>query len=396
MGRLCFLQIGLFACVLLFNSAVADWEEYTEFMQLLQDREDSVALWREELMLTRSENVSSKPSVIDFECDTTPSPTAPETVHELRAGDIRVIGAMGDSLTAANGADANGPIRVMYEYRGFSWSVGGYRSLERGVTTLPNILKNFNSKLVGYSTKTGNVDSSGAGLNVAVPGNIAEHMPGQARLLVSRMKARVDVNMNSDWKMITLLIGGNDLCHSCKDTDRYSPENYVSHIRTALDILHQELPRTFVNLVPLFDVTPVAQMGKGPICKGVHRVLCDCAKKLPEDNNERAAAYRRGLEDLVNSGRYETRDDFTVVFQPFMAHADVPRHDDGNPDLSFFAPDCFHFSAKGHAAAATMLFNGMFEPVNNKDRDIGFHTKLQCPNKDDFLATAKNIPRGAK
>jgi len=396
MGRWCLLQCGLLACVLLFNSVSADWEEYTRFMQQLHDRDDSVELWQQELLYTRSENVSSKPSVIDFACDTTPSATVPDTVHELRAGDIKVIGAMGDSLTAANGADANGPIRVMYEYRGFSWSVGGYRSLERGVTTLPNILKNFNSKLVGYSTKTGNVDSSGAGLNVAVPGNIAEHMPYQARLLVNRMKARPDVDLNSDWKMITLLIGGNDLCHFCKNTARYSPENYVSHIRTALDILHQELPRTFVNLVPLFDVTPVADMGKGLICKGVHSVLCDCARKEPEQNNEAAAAYRRGLEDLVNSARYDTRDDFTVVFQPFMAHADVPRHADGNPDLSFFAPDCFHFSTKGHAATATMLFNGMYEPVNNKDRDMGFHSKIKCPNKNEFLATAKNIPRGAK
>ena len=57
-----------------------------------------------------------------------------------------------------------------------------------------------------------------------------------------------------------------------------------------------------------------------------YSVLCDCARKEPEQNNEAAAAYRRGLEDLVNSARYDTRDDFTVVFQPFMAHADVPRH----------------------------------------------------------------------
>lgn len=29
------------------------------------------------------------------------------------------------------------------------------------------------------------------------------------------------------------------------------------------------------------------------------------------------------------------------------------------PDLSYFAPDCFHLSAKGHRAAADALWNNM-------------------------------------
>ena len=32
---------------------------------------------------------------------------------------------------------------------------------------------------------------------------------------------------------------------------------------------------------------------------------------------------------------------------------------DGEPDASFFAPDCFHFSSKGHAAAGQELWNNM-------------------------------------
>ena len=32
---------------------------------------------------------------------------------------------------------------------------------------------------------------------------------------------------------------------------------------------------------------------------------------------------------------------------------------DGTPDASFFAPDCFHFSSKGHAAAGQELWNNM-------------------------------------
>ncbi|CAF3887395.1 unnamed protein product, partial [Rotaria sp. Silwood1] len=56
----------------------------------------------------------------------------------------------------------------------------------------------------------------------------------------------------------------------------------------------------------------------------------------------------RGVE-LLNTGgpicRYDTREDFTVVIQSFMAHTQLQRKINGNIDFClFFAPDCFHFS----------------------------------------------------
>ena len=52
------------------------------------------------------------------------SKTIPTSVHRLRPGDIRVIGAMGDSLTAAAGAQARSIVQIGTEYRGVSWSAG--------------------------------------------------------------------------------------------------------------------------------------------------------------------------------------------------------------------------------------------------------------------------------
>ena len=40
-------------------------------------------------------------------------------------------------------------------------------------------------------------------------------MPMQARDLVEKMKASSNVDMDHDWKMVTLFIGGNDLCGYC-------------------------------------------------------------------------------------------------------------------------------------------------------------------------------------
>ena len=66
--------------------------------------------------------------------------------------------------------------------------------------------------------------------------------------------------------------------------------------------------------------------------------------------------------------RYDKRDDFTVVLQPFFDHTIIPRKPDGSVDRSFFAPDCFHFSGKAHAASALALWNAMLEPVGKKVR----------------------------
>ena len=48
----------------------------------------------------------------------------PHSVHKLRPGDIKVIGAMGDSLTAAAGSQARSVLQIGTEYRGVSWSGG--------------------------------------------------------------------------------------------------------------------------------------------------------------------------------------------------------------------------------------------------------------------------------
>lgn len=55
----------------------------------------------------------------------------------------------------------------------------------------------------------------------------------------------------------------------------------------------------------------------------------------------------------INSGRYDTKEDFTVVLQPFMKAFNAPEEesDKFKPfiDESYITYDCFHFSQKGHA-----------------------------------------------
>ena len=54
--------------------------------------------------------------------------------------------------------------------------------------------------------------------------------------------------------------------------------------------------------------------------------------------------YFREIERIVGLPKYQTRGDFALVLQPFLKDTVIPTKPDGQPDDSYFAPDCFHFS----------------------------------------------------
>jgi len=61
-------------------------------------------------------------------------------VHKLRPGDIDVIAAMGDSLTAGAGIFADSVLQIVIENRGVT-ATGGGQGTWRQYLTLPNIIK---------------------------------------------------------------------------------------------------------------------------------------------------------------------------------------------------------------------------------------------------------------
>ncbi|CAN8203441.1 unnamed protein product [Coccothraustes coccothraustes] len=335
--------------------------------------------------------------------DRDPSDTVPVSVHNLKPADIRVIAALGDSLTAANGAGSrpHDVLDVLTQYRGLSWSVGGNENIST-VTTLPNILREFNPTLVGYSIGTGRQNSNNASLNQAVAGARSEDVPEQVRKLVDRMKNDTRIDFQNDWKLITLFIGGNDLCKVCENPVHYSPENYTYNIQIALDLLHKEVPRAYVNLVTMLYIARLRELhqSKNNSCpKLAMRLLCPCVINPKNDSNELKKLiyfnrqYQEGTRRLVESGRYDTKDDFTVVMQPFMTNIEMPKTQEGWPDESFFAPDCFHFSQKAHSQAARALWNNMLEPVGEKtdSQKMDDELVLKCPSEaEPFLRTYKN------
>lgn len=160
---------------------------------------------------------------------------------------------MGDSLTAANGAFATNLLQAVTEDRSVSWSGGGNGNWQTFIT-LPNLIKVYNPRLIGYShSSSGNSYSfeETAKFNVAEPSTLVIDAPRQAKLLVSRMRSDKRVDIKRDWKLITIMTGSNDYClDACKNT---SVSSFIGEAQknliSALRILQKNLPRTLINLV---------------------------------------------------------------------------------------------------------------------------------------------------
>ncbi|XP_008311698.1 phospholipase B1, membrane-associated [Cynoglossus semilaevis] len=335
--------------------------------------------------------------------DLGPSDSVPTTVHELRPVDVSVVAALGDSLTAGNGI-ASSPeniLDVLRQYRGLSWSVGGDGNLTT-VTTLPNLIKYFNPNVTGFSVGMGKQNSENAFLNQAVAGAKTKELLPQARALVARMKNDSRIDFKNDWKVITVFIGGNDLCDFCYNSLLFSKENYARYLRETLDYLHREVPRALVNLVEPMFISPLKEMHTDPSLNcptWLVKIVCPCVvlskpnsnavQKLEEINRN----YQRVLREVVESGHYDNRSDFTVVAQPFFRDVVLPRLPNGRPDRSYFSADCFHLSQKAQTIMARALWNNMLEPLGNKTskQDFTVDIELKCPTRSSpYIRTYKN------
>uniref|UniRef100_UPI00398158D4 SGNH/GDSL hydrolase family protein n=1 Tax=Salmonella sp. s51228 TaxID=3159652 RepID=UPI00398158D4 len=110
------------------------------------------------------------------------------------------------------------------------------------VSTLPNLLKKYNPNLQGYSIGTGKEGTQNAANNLAVSGAVTNGLPDQAIKLVTKLSG------SSEWKVITIFIGGNDLCVACSDSS-YTDTNYYNKMKESIDILKSGLTNTFINIV---------------------------------------------------------------------------------------------------------------------------------------------------
>ncbi|CAD6191747.1 unnamed protein product [Caenorhabditis auriculariae] len=334
------------------------------------------------------------------------SKSVPTSAHSVRFADIKVIGALGDSLTAANGAGAEpgDPLAVILQYRGLAFQIGGDKSLDQHIT-LANVMRKFNPNIIGYSQGIGSENVwEVAHLNMGVPGDESKDIAKQARNLVTAMKAHSEIDIKKDWKLVNIFIGANDICVYCEDkyfnaTAPHGPTTFEKNIIKAVQILKDNLPRTIVSLTGMFNMRMLRKIDhKKYFCEGLHIYECDCEsnKVFTDDDIQQVCfGYMDAEKDIQTQGIFDTTDDFTFVVQPFFnGILDPPYAANGDVDMTFFAPDCFHFSAYGHANIGMHLWNTIIQPVGAKQTSVNLSDPtvgLHCPSKScPFFPTTKN------
>ncbi|CAI5441626.1 unnamed protein product [Caenorhabditis angaria] len=334
------------------------------------------------------------------------SKKVPTSAHSVRFADIKVIGALGDSLTAANGAGAKqgDPLAVVLQYRGLAFQIGGDKSLDDHIT-VANVLRKFNPNLVGYSTGIGSENVwEVAKLNMGVPGAESKDIVVQARRLVNLMHSHSEINVKEDWKLVNIFIGANDICVYCEDpysnsTAPHGKTTFENNIIEAVKILHDGLPRTIVSLTGMFNMRMLRKIDHDRyFCEGLHIFECDCEsnKKYTDDDIQSVCFdYMNAEKNIQDSGMFDDKEDFTFVVQPFFnGITDPPYIAPGDVDMTFFAPDCFHFSAFGHANIGMHLWNTIVQPVGFKQTSVNLsdHTvALSCPQTNcPYFPTTKN------
>ncbi|KAL0266940.1 UNVERIFIED_CONTAM: hypothetical protein PYX00_009344 [Menopon gallinae] len=339
------------------------------------------------------------PEYVPFPCRTnnTRSKVRPSRVTRVRPGDIDVIAAIGDSLVAANGAVSTNVFQVLIANRGVSWAIGGQETW-RQYLTLPNILKEFNPNLVGYSTGDSlySANRERSQLNAAEPAARSRDLVSMAQTLIDRIYAHPRINVQKDWKMVTIFIGAMDFCFDMcfRENPHDILEEHRKHLTETLTNLKENLPRTIVNVVLQINLGQILPKFSGLpwLCTRLYKAY-ECPCLVDERFRNQTSNFRSIMSEwqeieteVVRSPQFQNRNDFAVVVQPFLVDTEFPtvKTADGvKTDIRYLSHDCFHPSQLGHAKAANALWNNIMEPIGKKSTnwDAAF-MKLRCPTEE--------------
>ncbi|KAI9322813.1 hypothetical protein BX666DRAFT_2148143 [Dichotomocladium elegans] len=339
-----------------------------------------------------------------------PRVSPPTSVDSLRIDDIKVVGALGDSIMAGLAMEGLGDsptlmlnITAMHENRGHSWAMGG----DDGAITFATMLKHHNPHVMGLSTGRHiprickgihcmNFRTPGEDvLNAAMTGATAVNLDSELDYLIPQLKEVKGLDYQNDWKLITIQIGSNDQCSSCSalDAEDATVEKYGYYVDKAVARIKEEVPRVVVNLVGTFKVSPIYNLTKGQdYCKPmfyqpnwlINRFECACFLKSEDQILAMDAltdGYNTQLQSIAKKYNAEKNSTFAVAFQPININLA------GFPMEALSNVDCFHPSRITHQWVAKIVWNNLFVEPAHKIYDFDFDANLQvyCPTEIDRI-----------
>jgi phospholipase B1 len=292
--------------------------------------------------------------------------------------------AIGDSITAGF-AMKSGPLPFtqITEFRGSVFAIGG----DAGETTIPNILRRYNTNLQGAATGTTALRATIDVLNAAVSGALVSDLPGQVATLAKAYNSDPVYNKNG-WKMINVLIGANNVCNYCQANtgNLHSADAFEGFFRTTLQSLRGNFTdKTIVNAVQLFNVSQVFEPQQTRYCRFAQGILnlCPCinqpAQRQAMDNL--TAEYNRRITKVAAEFQFPN---FAVNVQPGFTGISLQ-----TAGINFLSRlDCFHPNQCANQATTAMLWNNLFQAPANKVRNYQLTqaNNFYCPGPNDYFA----------
>lgn len=344
-----------------------------------------------------------------------PRSTPPKDVSDLRPDDIKVVMALGDSVTAGFGAKLISMLdaKILQEYRGLSFSIGG----DPNAPTVANFIRHYEPSLIGQSRGTHFIELCLGGVfcapdeltyrpnqdmfNAALSGAISRTLGMETRYLLRQVLRHHAVNVTTDWKMLTLFIGTNELCKfSCIEKSSGEASNadeYEQRIMMTLELIHQRMPRTLVNILLLSDMSQVDHFANThPRCLHARQLLstiCPCAvlhgesgrwamRRATAEYNQRLLRIAKRMNARVAAiARAENRPlEFAITVSPILRDTDLR-----NDIPAHFAAklDCFHPSATAHKSLAINIWRDLFVPYSDRATHLLEQEDIYCPSEEN-------------
>ncbi|KAI9199456.1 SGNH hydrolase-type esterase domain-containing protein [Polychytrium aggregatum] len=344
-----------------------------------------------------------------------PRPAPPSSVHDLRPDDIRVVAALGDSITAgfgAKGRTSKSPIslKTIYENRGVSFFIGG----DPDAKTVSRFIQHYRPSLVGYSHGDHLAElcygplcppyqyhRPNDELNAAQSGAMVMNLHQELDHLIQEMEHNDDIDMDHDFKLLNIFIGSNDACFGCdlaSETTWLSPAVYEEHMRALLGKIRRKIPRTIVNIVQQFNISQVWDLTHGnDYCNQLRdegrTFECKCAflpLELGQVTRKRmdslVQSYNRRLLTIWEDYQAEVPDEgFALVLDPGFTQIRLREW----PIEMLSNVDCFHPSVAAHELMAATVWNNLYRNFASKQRhaDPSVPMPIFCPENESRIQT---------
>eukprot|EP01028_Stygiella_incarcerata_P005280 TRINITY_DN223_c0_g1_i4.p1 TRINITY_DN223_c0_g1~~TRINITY_DN223_c0_g1_i4.p1 ORF type:complete len:359 (-),score=94.54 TRINITY_DN223_c0_g1_i4:286-1362(-) len=336
---------------------------------------------------------------LDIDCPVLKQQPPTDDVNTLHPTHIRVVAALGDSITAGFGAVDHYVIDGLFEYRDLSFPIGG----KEGAMTVPNILKAVTgNSVVGAPTIRGPpldllewknhrlrpFNPEFDKLDAGISGGTTNCVPSQIDYIASQMKNDPSIDFENDWKLITLFIGSNNLCEVCHHTNVSYPDVYKKQMHDIIAKVRDDIPRVFLNVIPNLPVTEVYPLiESSEYCIAFHKLIEECSCVVGKDSSDETRALMRERHEEFNNAIFEIENEFSESNSTTFAVRVQPITDKTvMPTLKYLSSlDCFHPSALGHEILSINLWNSMLTPKEKKLHALDFEATVMCPTEDSIL-----------